>query len=64
MRSESFARPKTLAAAEWYEARVERGAWKSAANPLFSIEKKNLARKITRDRTATNNPNANAKSAL
>jgi hypothetical protein len=39
MRSESFARPKTLAAAELYQARKSTGAWKSAANPLFAIEK-------------------------
>jgi hypothetical protein len=63
MRSESFARPKTLAAAEWYR-RESRGAWKSAANPLFSIEKKKNSAQITRVRTANGNPNANAKSAF
>jgi len=63
MRSESFARPKTLAAAEWYEARVE-GCLEKRSQSAFLNRKKNLARKITRHRTATGNPNANAKSAL
>ena len=48
MRSESFARPKTLAAAEWYEARVEGCLEKRSQSAFLNRKKKFSAQNYAR----------------